>query len=446
MYKQVGFIFLSFLLVSCSDANKNKKITSDSNFVLTVQSQNKIFNDELNTFGTITYNLKNDVSTQVNGTIHSFPVKEGSYVKKGQVIAQLKNVQLEIQKEQSISNLDAARASFNLAKANYSEALLGIQSRLLSIEKSELNIQQKELAYALQKKNYETQVELHKIGGITDNAIEQQKLSLDSEETNIKILKKDFEISMLGLRKEDLIQNDIEPSDDPEIFKKQIIDLNTRTSLAQLTSAQASLKTAEQQLKSVNTLINELTIKSPTDGIVGIKYYELGEYIKENEKLATIIDVSSVYAVINIQENDMINLSTDTPVFIELPSLNSKYESKISEISPIADSRSGNFNVKVTIKNTQDIIKPGMFVKCKIQKSNPAEYVCIPDTTLFSESNDSAKIFCAVNGYAVLKDIKIKHKQNGNVWIEDGLNINESVINNPSPFLRNGQLIKLING
>ena len=81
--------------------------------------------------------------------------------------------------------------------------------------------------------------------------------------------------------------------------------MNTRTAKAQVASAKAQLDSAEQQLKSVELLLEQLTIKSPVSGIVGQKYYENGEYVKENEKILTLIDTSSVDAVIYIQEKEL---------------------------------------------------------------------------------------------------------------------------------------------
>lgn len=441
-------LFCLLFLISCSIKQGETSTIPDVDvvYVSTVEAAPKLYENDLNSFGTITYRLKNDVTSLVNGTIYFFPVKEGSFVNKGQVIAKLKNVQLEIQKEQYMSGVSSAEAAYEIAKAEYEQALLNVESRLLSIEKSELNIKQRELELELLKKTVYAQEELHKIGGVTDNSIEQQRLQIKSSETNIDILKKELEISLLGLRTEDLVNNGIIPASDPYELKKQIIELNTRTSYAKLASAKASLKGAEQQLNAVNKLIDELTIKAPVSGIVGTRYYELGEYIKENEKVATIIDISSVYAVVNIQENDIVDFSVGTPVAIDIPSIKSKVSSVISEVSPIADSQSGNFSIKIILKNNKDLIRPGMFVKCKIQRSLPENYICIPDTTLLSEEKDVAKVFCVINGFSVQKSVKIFSKKDGNVWLKEGLNKGDMVIDNPSSLLKTGQKVKIIDG
>lgn len=447
MFKYRIKFFLCITLISIyftSCERKTEQVENNKIAVKTINVETKQLDNELNSFGTISYKLKNDITSLVAGTISALPVKEGQYIKAGTVVANLRNLQLEIQKDQCLSSVESATASYDLTEAQYQEAVLAVESKLLSMEKAELTIKQKELEYEAQKKNFEDQKSLYEIGGVTDYNIEQMELQLSSLETELKILKKEQEISYLGYRKEDLISNGIIPSENPAVFHQQIIDLNTRTSKAQVTAAKAQLDSAKQQLRSVNLLIDELVIKSQVAGIVGQKYYENGEYIKENEKVLTLIDTSSVDAVMYIQEKDIVNFSIGTQVDIEIPSLNKKIKSTISEISPIADSQSGNFSVKASIDNSKNLIKPGMFLKCKIQKSNPEVLPCVPNTAIIQGADNTAKVICVNKNYAVIKTVTIKEQKNGYVWISEGLSKNDIVINNPSPFIREGQAVEIV--
>ena len=436
------FVFCVFFLNSCSkkdSAGQSKKTEAEK--VCTVNAQKKFFIDELETFGTVTWKLKNDVTSLVKGTIKTFTVKEGDFVKKGEVIARLRNVQLEIQKKQYETNLNSQKASFDLALAEYEQAVLTVESRLLSLEKQELNLKQKKIELELKKKEFENQLELHKIGGVTKASIEQQKISLDSAVTEVEILEKEIEIASLGLKKEDLLKNGIVAAENEEVLKKQIVDFNVRTYRASMQVAQSNVEIARQQLDGVNTYIEELCIRSPADGIVGEKYFENGEYVQENEKLATIIGVDSIFVVVNVQEKDMVNLKNKTTVFVEIPSLNEKFESEITEVSPIADFQSGNFTVRIELKNENLALKPGMFARCRIEKLSPAEYVCVPENVLLSDRNGNEKLFCFVNGFAVQKEILVKQRKAGCVWIEKGLTEGEEVICNPPVFFRDGQSV-----
>lgn len=437
-----SFIFFIIFLNSCKkNDNAGLLKKGEAEKVCTVNAQKKFFIDELETFGTVTWKLKNDVTSLVSGTIKTFAVKEGDFVKKGEIIVRLRNVQLEIQKKQYETNLKSQKASFDLARAEYEQAVLTVESRLLALEKQKLNLKQKKIELELKKHEYESQFELYKIGGVTKNSIEQQKISLDSLVTEVEVLEKEIEISSLGLRKTDLEKNGIDAAQDEEQIKKQIIDFNVRTYFAAMQVAESNVQIAQQQLDGVNTYIAELCIRSPTDGIVGEKYFENGEYVQENEKVAAIIGLNSIFVVVNVPEKDMVNLKNKTPVFVEIPSLNEKFESEITEVSPIADFQSGNFTVKIELKNENYSLKPGMFARCRIEKLSPAEYVCVPENVLLTDLKGTEKLFCFVNGFAVQKEIQIKQKKSGNVWIENGLAEGEEVICNPPVFFRDGQSV-----
>ena len=260
-------------------------------------------------------------------------------------------------------------------------------------------------------------------------------------ETEIAILKKELDALLLGFRDEDLIKEGIVPSPDSDVRKKQLIALNTKSGGAELASVEAQVKTAGQQLTSVQKLIDELTIRAPAAGIVGARYYENGEYVKENEKLATLMDTSSVFAVLSVQEQDAVGFMQGTRVSLFLPSLGKSYESVIAEISPAADPQSGNFSIKTEIDNKNGAIKPGMFVRCEIERSAAKDMPCIPESALLMSDEKSGKIFSVVNGYAVQKNILIKAHRDGFVWAGGGLSAGEIIIDKPSPFLREGQAV-----
>ena len=328
-----------------------------------------------------------------------------------------------------------------ITKNQLREQELSVESALILLEKAKLNIEQKELELELQRENLKTKEELYAIGGVTESALKQIKISVKSLETDIAILKKELEISMLGYRDQDLLNAGYIIPIDLNEKKKLIIELNTLSIVTQIKAAEAEVKNAETALSSINKLIDELVITSPLSGVLGSKSYELGEFVKENESIATIMDISNVYGVINIQEKDIVNYSVGSNIEIEIPSLSRKINTKISEISPYADPQSGNFSVKAKIENKDNIIKPGMFIKCNLKQANTTTLYKLPESTLISKSNDVGLVFYVNNGFVIQQSINIKHLKDGFVWFDSELNENDYIINNPSPFLREGQSV-----
>ncbi len=439
------FSFIFFWLIFITSCEKKESLQKDTYIqpteVEVVKIQKDDYVENLNSFGTISYNFKNNITCLQSGQIYYFPHKEGDYIKKGQIIAKLKNIQLDFQKDQYINTLTSAKASLEITKNQLREQELSVESALILLEKAKLNIEQKELELELQRENLKTKEELYAIGGVTESALKQIKISVKSLETDIAILKKELEISMLGYRDQDLLNAGYIIPIDLNEKKKLIIELNTLSIVTQIKAAEAEVKNAETALSSINKLIDELVITSPLSGVLGSKSYELGEFVKENESIATIMDISNVYGVINIQEKDIVNYSVGSNIEIEIPSLSRKINTKISEISPYADPQSGNFSVKAKIENKDNIIKPGMFIKCNLKQANTTTLYKLPESTLISKSNDVGLVFYVNNGFVIQQSINIKHLKDGFVWFDSELNENDYIINNPSPFLREGQSV-----
>jgi len=434
---------LCFIIVMffCSCENKENVDLTEITTVNVKEVKLEKLNQDLSTFGSISYSLKNDVTTQVAGSIISMNVKEGDSVKKGKILAKLKNVQLDIQVAQAKNDLDSAKAALIMAESKLQDSKLNIESRLLNLEKQILQIQQQELELKEAELNLEKSKELLNVGGITQANFDREEISFNSKKTSLAILKKDFESNSLGFRDEDLIINGILPSSNKETKRLQLIDLNTRTSKAELISTKAALANAEKNLDLMKALEKELLIIAPCDGVIGANYFEKGEYVSENEKIFTVMEVDNVHAIFNIHEDEISYFSKGSFLEIEIPSLKYKEKTTILEISPVVDSQSGNFSVKANVKNKDGLIRPGMFVKCYVNKNDSKNYPVIMETSLLNNSENTAEVFICINDLLVKKNIKIIEKKDGKVWIE-GLKVGDLVVDNPSPFLKEGCNVK----
>lgn len=436
------FVILICILSGCKKENQTAVDTSVLNIVKTVKVEKKPFNEDLNSFGTISYKTKNNVSVLVEGTLDKLYVKEGDYVRKGQLLARLRNVQLEIQKDQALNSLESAKASLFQAETALQEQALNIESRIISLEKSELNLVQLNLELEEARVQLQNNKKLLEVGGVTESAYKSFEISVKAKETDVTVKEKEIEISKLGLRDEDLIKNGYTPSSDPAEKTKQLIDLNCRSAKASVEAAKANLSSSQKNLDSAQKLLDELKIYAPVSGVVGATNYENGEHVPQNESLLILMDVSEVYAVFSIHEQDIQYFNVGDTITIELPAVNKFFKTKLSEISPMADATSGNFTVKSIISNADSSIKPGMFVKCTVARNDQTQLYCFPETCLIQKDGETGFVFTVVNDLAVLKQVNIKKEKDGYIWVATGLKDKDVLIDKPSPFLKEGERVE----
>ena len=460
----VVVILVALLLAGFTSEGREQVLQPQQEAVMKVQTAKVVVSkllQDLNSFGTISYSKKNDVTLQVEGVLQQLLVKEGDKVVRGQILARLENIQLEIQRQQGENAVNSALAGLEMATTRLQEGRLMVESSLLDLEKLELQMIQQQLELEEARMELEKQEKLLELGGVTAAAYRSQQVALEGLEASYKMALKEYQSRSLGFRDQDLVEQGIVPDSDPTRRRLQLVELNTRTLVAELDSAKAAVEGAQKNLSSLNELISHLVIRSPRDGVVAARYFEEGEFLPEKEKLFTIIDVSQVHAVFSIQEQDISCFTIGSPVEVEIPALGISVNAPVQEISSMADPQSGNFTLKSYIENKQDNIKPGMFVKCRIPRES-VYHPSIPESALLSSvslttaafpastsnlpgeflTEETGQVFVVHQGRAIKKEVQLVGRADGILWISQGLEEGEVVVDNPSPFLKEGQHVE----
>ncbi|MEW5814662.1 MAG: efflux RND transporter periplasmic adaptor subunit [Spirochaetota bacterium] len=408
--------------------------------VTAVAAEEKDMAAEIESFGSISFLKKADVSSAVEGIIKSMDGREGDPVRKGQNLTIIENIQLDIRKKQAESSVKRAETALELARTKYHEGKLQVDARLISIEKLAMELDQKKRELAELSKAIEKKEELFKVDGISEEALNSLRLSYLASETNYKTMLKDMEIRKIGLRDEDIIARGLKLPSSGEEKRNLFIQINTATLAAEVDAAQANLVSAWNELESADQLLNELTLSSPMAGIIGAKYKEEGERVSQGDKVYTIFDTSKVLAVFTVQENQALLISEGMEVQVKIDALGEKtLPAKVHLVSPVIDPQSGNMIVKAMLKNLDDTLRPGMFLRARVIYGTPKKTIVLPVSCLAEKKGSKAKIFKIINGRAFQKEIRLGTENEGKVEAVSGVSKGDIIIDAPSPVLREGE-------
>ena len=444
MKKEVLLLSFALFFAALSSCAKKSGDESKSVQVKTLtakKSQQKIM---LESYGSVTYKKKNDVCALVEGTIVEQRVTEGAAVQKGEILFALKNIQYQIQRAERQNQVNSARAKLRAAQNNLAEQERSALGTIMSLENAKTNLLQKQEEYSLQIKNLERNQNLYRAGGISESSLERMKMDALSSKTDIEVLEKELQMKALGYNENDLLRQGIVPSQDKEQRKRQYVELNTQGAKIQIELAEVELKNAQRDLDSINALIEGLTVRSPCDGIVGALYFENGERVTQNEKLATVIDMEIPYAKVSVQEKDMEKIQIGASAWVEIDSAAFREESLVDFISPLADSETGNFYVKIPVNNRENKLRLGMFAKCSIETQSAGEYFALPESVLRRRDGNTAFFFCVQNDYIYQKECPIEMERDGKIFIKSGIKDGDKIVQNPSSSLKEGLRVKCI--
>ena len=449
--KRNKLILLVVILVFLTGCSKGKSVIEETvpkeaedYPVITELVHIEQIQPKINSFGSISFSKKTDITPLVEGTIQAIYVEEGDKVKKGQVLAKLENLQLMIQFQQSNSALRSAKASLKLTKTRYAEAIRQGEARFLSLEKRLIQLSQKEDELEEMSRNIENKRNLLEVDGISKEEFRNMELSYNQALTDYRLEKIDYDINTIGFRDKDIEAAGVSVPKDEQKRKDLLILINTRTLEAELESAEGKLESSEAELQSMELLIKQLKVISPVTGILGAKYMEEGERLPPNTKLFTTFNSRNVYAVFPVQEKETVKLLPGQEVLVTVPALGDKeFTGSLQIISPIIDPQSGNLQVKALVKNEKGILLPGMFAQMRIIVGFSQEMIFIDENAFLKLTRDMGELYIVKNNILFKVSCQIGINKDGRIRVLEGLNDGDRIVIDPAPFLNEGMKIKI---
>ena len=109
-------------------------------------------------------------------------------------------------------------------------------------------------------------------------------------------------------------------------------------------------------------------IRSKQSGTVLEKKVEVGDYLKEGQALFQISNLNSVWVVFDAYESDLPWIKEGDQIKFTVKSIPGKtFESEVTFIDPVIDPATRVAAVRTEVKNTEGLLKPGMFARGIVQ-------------------------------------------------------------------------------
>lgn len=179
-----------------------------------------------------------------------------------------------------------------------------------------------------------------------------------------------------------------------------------------------------------------ITIDAPSNGVVMEKMVITGQKIEPGMPLYKLADLSRIWAIANIYQEDLQYVKVGMPAEIELTSLPGKtFKGKVQFISPILDEISKTAKVRIEIPNTSDyMLKPQMFASVKILSPVSIDGLAIPEQSILHSGTRTVVIVSQGNGYFKPQEIKTGASADGYTQVLEGLREGQTIVTS-SQFL-----------
>ena len=195
-----------------------------------------------------------------------------------------------------------------------------------------------------------------------------------------------------------------------------------------LEKVQQGIKTAKAKRETLYTQLNKTTIKAPFDGVVTMKFQEVGAFAAPGVPLVMLTNIGDLKFTINVPERNLALFKKGKEFKIQAdayPDLNLK--GKIIRVGNKGN-MSNNFPIQFLVKNTSGKkIKANMFGRVIIEEKGNKPAIIIPARAIVG-SEIQPKIYKIENGKAKLTDIVIASRFEDKIIVAKGLKEGDVVV------------------
>jgi RND family efflux transporter MFP subunit len=195
------------------------------------------------------------------------------------------------------------------------------------------------------------------------------------------------------------------------------------TASARLAQVKAQAQVTENQMQYVN-------LSSDRDGVITMIHAEPGQVIQAGEIIVKIADTLAVDVSVAVPESRMSEVNLNAQVFVRLWAKQTEtYTGVVREISPVADSATRAFNVRITLNHADAAIKLGMTagVHFNVAEALVTSGYLIPSRAL-TEINHKAMVWVIdEQNKAQPREVIAGPYTEDGVLIKEGLQVGEKV-------------------
>jgi HlyD family secretion protein len=373
--------FIIWLLVR--DNSSTLRVNPETLFISEVQSGE--FNDYIRISGQVQPMTTIQVSPQEGGIVQEIVIEEGSVVKAGDVILRLSNDNLDLQ----ILNSEAELAE----KENI------LRNTLIAMEQQRLNLRQESLQLEIEVKKLQRKYEQNK-------ALYAEKL-ISREE--YLLAKEDYELAAGRL---ELVT---ERAEQDSLYRS-----------VQVGQMEESLRNMRLNMYMIRKRKDNLMIKSPIDGELGLLDVVLGQAIASGTKIGQINELGSYKIEAQIDEHYIDRVTAGLEASFERQ--NEAYDAVIRKVYP--EVRDGKFKADFKFSGEQPSnIRTGQTYYLNLQLGQPEKAIIIPRGTFYQKTGGKwIYVVSPDGGKAVKREIRIGRQNPQFFEVLEGLEAGEKVI------------------
>lgn len=220
---------------------------------------------------------------------------------------------------------------------------------------------------------------------------------------------------------------------------------------ARLLEGEASLKSSEAALKRTSINLNNTSIVAPITGRIGRSDQTVGDLVgPESGALTTLVSVDRMQATFKVSERIMLEPVTNQDdasqfdVYVQL-SNNEVYPhtGHIDYVANRIDEKTGTIEVRATIPNPDGMLRPGQYVRVKVQSAGEIDVLMVPQAAVQADQAGPFVLVVNNSNQVTREEVLLGDRIMSQVIVQGGLEAGERVIVKGLQKVRPGQTVRV---
>ena len=343
------------------------------------------FNDYVRLTGSVQPMTTVQLSPLESGVVERIVAEEGTSVKRGDVILEMSNNSLSMQILQS--------------EADLAEKQNILRNTMISMEQERLALRQEKLQLDLEvsrlKRTFEQNQNLY-----NDKLLAREDYLRSKEDYELAVGRRNL------------------------VLERQRQDSLYRTS--QVEQMEESLRSMQRNMELIRQRVDNLKVKAPIDGEVGMLDAVLGQSLQQGANIGQVNDLTTYKVQAQIDEHYIDRITTGLVASFERQ--DTRYEMQLRKVYP--EVRNGQFKADFRfVGDAPENIRSGQTYYLNLQLGEAAEAILIPRGSFYQATGGKwIYVLDATGEKAFRREIRIGRQNPQYYEVVEGLQVGEKVI------------------
>lgn len=179
--------------------------------------------------------------------------------------------------------------------------------------------------------------------------------------------------------------------------------------------ARGKLSASSGNFEAMQSKFDSTNILAPRNGVIARKYLQDGAFASISTPIVNLADTGQLLAKVSVGEAEIVSLELGQEAILQVAAYKDReFKGKITRISPVASLPARSFTAEITVDNTKNELKGGMYANSFITTKRKDNVIIIPQSAIVMRE-DQKTVF------VVNKDNVLERKLLNTGYIGEGL-------------------------